>query len=100
MKLAITALLLSMPLTAAEFKLPENFLKFDPSKLYAGIAKGSPQLKPLVLPALPKAAVCVHARVIPLPADTDPAIALPYRDYPQSKMPILKPPPTCEAESR
>jgi hypothetical protein len=83
---------------AAEFKLPENFLVFDASKLRGAVSTA----KPMQIASLrkPTETVCAHIRVIEVPGDVDPGMVVPSHSYPESRMPALKPPPTCPTNDR
>ena len=85
----------------AEFKLPENFLVFDPSRILSAMATAAPKAAPMLL-ASPKIKtdICAHIRIITPPSDVDPRIALPEGNYTQSKMPILQAPPACQSQVR
>jgi hypothetical protein len=86
--------------TPGEYKLPENLLRFDVSKIYSAVS-ASPKVQATVLvQATPKELSCGHIRVLPTNPDLDPGIALPDRKYPSSRMPVLKGMPSCQATER
>jgi len=94
-------ILLSAPCFAAEFKLPENFLVFDPSRLRSAVSKSAAQLShPLLSPPRSKIDACAHIRILPTPENVDPGIVLPAGARTSSKMPIVKGLPSCQHSSR
>jgi hypothetical protein len=83
---------------AADFKLPENFLVFDASKIRSAVSTA----KPMQLASVrkPTQTVCAHIRVMEVPDDVDPGMVLPSHGFPESPMPVLKPPPACPTNDR
>jgi hypothetical protein len=87
--------------TPAEYKLPENLLRFDVSKIYSAVAAGPKiQQAPILVQATPKELSCGHIRILPANPDLDPGIALPNRSYRYSRMPMLKGMPACQTTER
>ena len=82
-----------------ELKLPENFLRFDISKLRSAVST-TPKSQTITIIPAPKQETCGHIRVLPANPDMDPGIHLPSRTYVQSRMPILKGMPSCETTER
>ncbi len=85
--------------TPSELKLPENFLRFDISKLRSAVST-MPKPQPNAVIPVPQPETCGHIRVLPAKPDMDPGIQLPSRIYIQSRMPILKGMPACETHQR
>jgi hypothetical protein len=84
----------------AEFKLPENFLRLDTSKLkLRPLLSTTAKPQTIFVPA-PNQESCGHIRVLPVNPDMDPGIHLPWRTYVHSRMPILKGMPACETPQR
>ncbi len=86
--------------TQGEYKLPENLLRFDVSKIYS-VVSASPKVQSTVLvQATPKELSCGHIRILPTNPDLDPGISLPNRTYPNGRMPVLKGMPACQTTGR
>ena len=81
-----------------EFKLPENFLRFDIGKLRQAMSTAPKAQPPIVL--LPKEISCGHLRILPADPDLDPGMTLPSGTYVYSRMPVLKGIPSCQAAGR
>ena len=85
--------------TPSELKLPENFLRFDISKLRSAVST-MPTSQTTTVFTTPKPETCGHIRVLPANPDMDPGITLPSGTYVHSRMPVLKGMPACETHQR
>ena len=83
----------------SELKLPENFLRFDISKLRSAVSTMPKPQTTSVIP-VPKQETCGHIRVLPANPDIDAGMTLPSGTYVHSRMPILKGMPACETPQR
>ncbi|MCX6609839.1 MAG: hypothetical protein NTW74_03185 [Acidobacteria bacterium] len=86
--------------TSGEYKLPENFLRFNVSKIYAAVSNAPKSQPPVIVEAAPKEISCGHIRILPANPDLDPGMTLPKGAYIQSRMPVLKGMPACQTTGR
>ncbi len=83
--------------TSEEYKLPENFLRFDIKKLRPAVTT-SPKTRPQIV-VVQKEDSCGHLRIQPADPDMDTGI-ISSRAYSNSRMPVLKGMPSCQATER
>jgi len=84
--------------TPTEYKLPENFLRFDINKLRPAVSTPPKSQSKIVLP--PEQVSCGHIRVLPVNPDLDPGMILPLPTYVYSRMPVFKGMPACQTAGR
>ena len=95
----LLAAMLACSAFAAEFKLPENFLVFDASKLHSAVATTRPMQSSSVIKK-PTPVACGHIRILEVPNHVDPKMIQPFPASTDSRMPVFQGPPTCQAPNR
>ncbi len=84
--------------TPTEYKLPENFLRFDINKLRPAVSTPPKAQSQIVVP--PELNSCGHIRVLPANPDLDSGMTLASKIYIYSRMPVFKGMPACQTAGR